>query len=165
MTNTHNTTHARYLSISVLSYLAAQLIPKAQWCFTESLIIITWPQWVLVFFLCPSRLQSTSRLQLASHALCPSIPCSMAASLRQPSPIQMASLRGSSLSSSRHRIKAWEITLLCPYGASIALGQRTLNCNSATVEKKKVYWAHQPAHFDKSLLVVIFQMLLSPSHI
>lgn len=66
--------------------------------------------------------------------------------------------RGPSLSSCRHRIKAWKITLLCPYGVSIGLGQRTLNCNSAIVEKKKVSWAHQSAHLDKLLVVVIFQM-------
>lgn len=87
----------------------------------------------------------------------------MAASPRQPTPIQMPSLQGHSLSRHRHRIKAWKITLLCLYGASITLGQRTLNCNSATVEKKKVNWAQQPAQLDKLLLVVIFQMLLTPS--
>lgn len=139
-------------------------IAEVQWCFTLSLIRITWP-WRVLSRLHYAPYQGWDSLLSPSHALCSSLPPSMAAPLRQPSPFQMPSLQGPSLSSSRHRIKAWEITLLCPYGASIGLGQRTLNCNSAIEEKKKVNWAHQSAQPDKLLVVVIFQMLLSPSHI
>lgn len=131
------------------------------WCFTVSLIRITWPWRVL--FLHPYALCHGCSPSHIHYVL--SSPSPRAASLRQPSPIQMPSLRGPSLSSCRHRIKAWEITLLRPYGASIGLGQRTLSRNSAIVEKKKLNWAHQSAQLDKLLVVVIFQMLLSLSHI
>lgn len=77
--------------------------------------------------------------------------------------VQMPSLQGPSQCSCRHRIKAWKITLLCPYGGSIGLGQWTLNCNSAIVEK--VSWAPQSAQIDKLLALVIFQMQLSPRHV
>ena len=95
-------------------------------------IRITWPWRVL--FLLPNTPHQGCYLPLSlSHTLGPALSRSMAAS----SPIQMPSLQIPSLSGCRHRIRAWEITLFCPYGASIALSQRTLNCNSAAVEKEE----------------------------
>lgn len=135
---------------SIHYYSQLQRFNDASLC----LIRINWP-WCVLSLLPYTPYQSL--LLSLSHTLCPSLSCSMAA-LRQPSPIQMPSLQGPSLSSCRHRIKAWKITLLCPYGASIGLGQRTLNCNSTIAEKKKVSWAHQSAQLDKLLVVVIFQM-------
>lgn len=145
---------------SIVNLNSAQI----QW-FTVSIIGVTWPRCVPLLL----PYTATSGMVLAAVLITyisPSHYCSVATSLRQPSPIEMPSLQGPSPSSCcRHRIKALEITLLCSNGASIGLGQRTLNCNFSIVEKKKVNWAHQSAQLDKLLLVVIFQILLSPSHI
>lgn len=146
-----------------------QYYPRLNYALSWSFIRTTRPLMGLFsfssYFLPRSLHHGCYLLQSPSYTLSPSVPVQWLPLFRKPSPIQMPSLQGSSLSSHRHRIKAWKITLLRLYRASIALGQRTLNCNSTTVEKKKVNWAHQPAQPDKLLLVVIFSMLLSPSHI
>lgn len=81
----------------------------------------------------PPPIEACCRPHRLHYALRPSR--SMAA-LRQPSDA-ISSGGPHSPSSCRDRIKARKITLLRPYGASIGLGQRTLNCNSAVVEGRE----------------------------